>query len=196
METTAPQAPHLTLAKTYWKTHLSPGDIVVDATCGNGNDTLFLCEYLLSDPDSAVFAFDIQPQAIQNTESLLKKHLSPDYFQRVLLHRRSHLELSAVPYPYSPRLIVYNLGYLPGASKEITTKTETTLESIKMGLQLISDDGAISITCYPGHLEGEKEEKELIEFVKTLPSHKWNVCYHTWLNKTKAPSFIWIEQRK
>lgn len=189
-------APHLTLAKSYWRSHLKPGDIVIDATCGNGNDTLFLSQHVLSDPESAVFAFDIQPEAIQNTESLLKQRLSADHFRRVLLHRRSHLELSAVPYPFSPRLVVYNLGYLPGGNKAITTRTEATLESIKMSLQLIADDGALSITCYPGHAEGEKEENELLLFAKSLPSQSWVVCYHTWLNRPKSPTLLWIEQRK
>lgn len=188
------QAPHLTLAKTYWKTLLKPGDIVVDATCGNGNDTLFLSQFLLSDPESAIFAFDVQPEAILNTESLLRKHLSPDHLKRVLLHRRSHLELTAVPYPFSPKLVVYNLGYLPGGDKLFTTKTETTLESVKMSLQLIADDGAVSITCYPGHEEGFKEEKELLKFAQELSSSKWTVCYHSWLNRPKSPTFLWIEQ--
>lgn len=189
-------APHLALSKLYWKAHLKPGDIVVDATCGNGHDTLFLSQILLSDPESTIFAFDIQPEAILNTENLLKNNLSHDHFRRVLLNRRSHLELTAVPYPFSPRLIVYNLGYLPGGKKDLTTKVDTTLESVKMSLQLLADDGAISITCYPGHEEGAKEEKALITFTESLPSQNWAVCYHRWLNRPNSPTFFWIEQKK
>lgn len=189
-------SPHLALSKTYWKTHLKPGDIVIDATCGNGQDTLYLSQILLSDPESTIFAFDIQPEAILNTENLLKKNLSRDHFRRVLLHRRSHLELTAVPYPFSPRLIVYNLGYLPGGKKTLTTLTETTLESVKMSLQLLADDGAISITCYPGHEEGAKEEQALLAFTQNLSAQNWAVCYHRWLNRPQSPTLLWIEQRK
>jgi len=189
------RSPHLTLSKTYWAAHLKPGDIAIDATCGNGNDTLFLGQTLLSDPESSIFAFDVQPEAVHNTEQLLKKYLSHDHMQRVLLHRRSHLDLSAVPYPYSPRLIVFNLGYLPGGNKAITTKAETTLESVKMGMQLLADDGAISITCYPGHAEGALEEKALLSFVKELPPNRWTVCYHRWVSRPNAPTFLWIQQK-
>lgn len=187
-------SPHLTLAKNYWKNHLKPGDIAIDATCGNGNDTLFLSQLLLSDPSSAVFSFDIQAEAILNTENLLKRHLSPDHFRRVLLHRRSHLELNSIPLPYSPRLVVYNLGYLPGGNKSLTTKTETTLESVQMSLELISDDGALSIMCYPGHEEGAREELALVSWAESLPSKMWSVCYHRWINRPRAPSFLWISR--
>jgi hypothetical protein len=187
-------SPHLTLAKNYWRSHLKAGDIAIDATCGNGNDTLFLSQLLLSDPSSAVFSFDIQPEAIHNTEILLRRHLSPDHFRRVLLHRRSHLELNAIPLPYSPRLIVYNLGYLPGGNKALTTKTESTIESVKLSLVLLADDGALSIMCYPGHEEGAKEEKALLSFSESLPSKDWSVCHHRWLNRPRSPSFLWISR--
>lgn len=185
-------SPHLLLAKIYWRSHLKPGDIAIDATCGNGNDTFFLSQLLLSDPSSAIFSFDIQPEAIRNTEALLRRHLSPDHFRRVLLHRRSHLELNAIPLPYSPRLIVYNLGYLPGGNKKITTQTGTTLESVKLSLGILADDGALSIMCYPGHEEGSREEEELLSYVKTLSPKEWSVCHHRWLNKPRSPSFLWI----
>ena len=185
-------APHLTLAKSYWRAHLKPGDIAIDATCGNGHDTLFLSQLILSDPSSAVFSFDIQPEAIQNAEQLLRRHLSPDHFRRVLLHRRSHLELNTVPLPFSPRLIVYNLGYLPGGNKALTTKMASTLDSVKLSLALLADDGAISITCYPGHQEGEKEEQALLQFAESLASQSWEVCHHRWLNRPRSPSLLWI----
>ena len=185
-------SPHLSLAKSYWKAHLKAGDIAIDATCGNGNDTLYLGQLLLSDPSSAIFSFDIQPEAIHNTEILLRRHLSPDHFRRVLLHRRSHLELNAIPLPYSPRLIVYNLGYLPGGNKALTTQTETTLESVKLSLELLSDDGALSIMCYPGHEEGAREEKALLSFAEALPSKEWTVCHPRWITRPRSPSLLWI----
>jgi hypothetical protein len=87
---------------------------------------------------------------------------------------------------------VYNLGYLPGGKKSITTQTDTTLESVKLSLELLADDGAISITCYPGHEEGAREEKELLAFAETLSSKEWNVCQHKWLNRPRSPSLLWL----
>lgn len=174
-------SPHLALAQNYWKNHLKPSDLAIDATCGNGHDTLFLAELCL------VIGIDIQIQAIQNTEALLEQNQ-----KRAILHRLSHANLDELPLPHPPRLIVYNLGYLPGGDKSITTNTESTLESVKKGLELIALDGALSITCYPGHDEGQREEKALMDWAISLPSSRWSVCHHKWLNRPRSPTLIWI----
>ncbi len=174
-------SPHLTLAKAYWKGFLRPADVAIDATCGNGHDTLFLSEFC------SVIGLDIQNQAIQNTEALLEQHQ-----RRAVLHRLSHAQIDELPLPHPPRLIVYNLGYLPGGDKSITTNTSSTLKSVKKGLELLAHDGALSITCYPGHDEGQKEEKALEEWAAGLPSNRWSVCHHKWLNRPRSPSLLWI----
>jgi hypothetical protein len=174
-------SPHLKIAKEYWKSHLSPDDLCIDATCGNGHDTLFLSKLC------HCIGLDIQVKALQNTEELLQKEKS-----KATLHLLSHDLLDTLKLPCAPKLIVYNLGYLPGADKSITTKTKTTLLSIQKSLQLLAKGGALSITCYPGHLEGEKEEEAILDFVKTLPSTNWQACHHRWLNRPRSPSFLWI----
>lgn len=169
-------SPHLALARSYWKGHLKPNDLAIDATCGNGHDTLLLSELC------HVIGLDIQPEAIAKTNLLVPK---------AVLHRLSHAEIDRIPLPYPPRLVVYNLGYLPGGNKSMTTMTETTLISVNKSLEILSNDGALSITCYPGHEEGAREEKALIEWAAALPS-KWSVCHHKWLNRHRSPSLIWI----
>lgn len=175
---------HLHFAHSLWQAHVRPEDVVIDATCGNGHDTLFLSGLV---PAGRVFAFDIQEKAIQNTQELLKKHGREE---RVTLLQKSHVDLQKIPSP--PRLIVYNLGYLPGGDKGVTTQTDTTLESVAAGLKMLPEGGALSITCYPGHAEGAREEKALVEFLRTLPSHQWTVRYHQWVNRPKAPSLLWV----
>jgi SAM-dependent methyltransferase len=177
------QSPHLFLAKKYWKEHLSPHDFAVDATCGNGYDTLFLSQLL---EKGEVYAFDIQPKALENTKAQL-----PDS-SRVSLFLASHANWDKNTFPKAPRLIVYNLGYLPKGDKQITTLTETTLQSLEKALQLLAPDGAISITCYPGHKEGEKEEAAILEFLSKIPSQQWTICHHRFLNRLHSPSLIWI----
>ncbi len=172
------------MAKKYWEDHLTPSDLAIDATCGNGHDTLFLSKLL---PLGAVFAFDIQQQAIQNTKTLLGQSAP-----HVFLHHRSHAEWDEMVFPKRPRLIIYNLGYLPKGDKQITTQTETTLKSIQSGLNLLETDGAMSITCYPGHEEGAREEEAIKRFLATIPSQDWVVCHHQFVNRTNAPSLFWI----
>jgi len=140
------------LAKKYWQEHLNKGDLAIDATCGNGHDTLFLSKLC------TVIGLDIQTQAIQNTEALLESH-----GVTAVLERIDHQNIDSIPLPLAPRLIVYNLGYLPGGDKSVTTLTKTTLISLEKALHLLADDGAISIVCYPGHEEGKLEEEELLK---------------------------------
>jgi hypothetical protein len=179
----SPFSPHLKLAKEYWREHLKSSDLAIDATCGNGNDTLFLTELC------TVIGLDIQVEALQNTEALLARSE-----RRAILHRLSHEEIDRLPLPHSPHLIVYNLGYLPKGDKSITTQTKTTLISVQKSLELLAPGGALSITCYPGHEEGEKEEKALEEWATLLPSDRWLVAHHKWLNRKKAPSLLWIQE--
>lgn len=173
------QSHHLQLAKKYWTEHLSHGDVVIDATCGNGHDTLFLTSL-----SAQVFALDIQKEALQKAEQIIGE-------KATLLHL-SHALIHEVPVPKPPRLIVYNLGYLPGGDKSITTKCETTLVSIQESLRILPKGGALSITCYPGHAEGKIEEQQINEFLATLSPREWLICQHRYLNRQHSPVFIWV----
>ena len=185
-------SPHLSLAHAYWKGHLRPGDIAIDATCGNGHDTIELARILLAHPDSLLLGLDVQQTALENTSSLLRSSVPESYIARILLHRRCHADIDLIPLPVPPRLIVYNLGYLPGSDKTITTQTPTTMQSVQKALRLLALGGALSITCYPGHPEGAKEEAAILTWAKNLPSDQWHVCHHCWINRPAAPSLFWV----
>jgi methylase of polypeptide subunit release factors len=185
-----PYAPHLALAHTYWKKHLLPTDFAIDMTCGNGHDTLVLHQLL---PEGEVFAFDIQPSALQNTEERLQAHRGGCKV-RLFLHSHANWD-EAHPLPQAPRLIVYNLGYLPGSDKTVTTQTASTLQSLAKAIAALSIDGALSITCYPGHLIGKQEEKAVLDWASELPSAKWEVCLHRWINRVDAPSLRWVGRK-
>ncbi|MGZ3732851.1 MAG: tRNA (mnm(5)s(2)U34)-methyltransferase [Parachlamydiaceae bacterium] len=186
---------HLELAHRYWEQHLQISDIVIDATCGNGHDTLKLCQLTLSDSKGHVFAFDVQEKAIETTKQRLQSALTPDQFSRVTLIQGCHSDFSQIHLPSSPRLIVYNLGYLPGADKAQTTHTSSTLQSVQTACQIIASGGLIVITCYPGHDEGAEEEKLLLAFASQLPRNKWHCCHHRWVNRERAPSLLVLQQR-
>jgi tRNA1(Val) A37 N6-methylase TrmN6 len=178
---------HLVLAKSYWNDFLQESDQVVDATCGNGHDTLFLAQKV---PLGRVFAFDINEKAIQNTRALLKEHGVED---RVSLFQASHEQLSLIP-SKAIRLVVYNLGYLPGGDKKITTMAESTRNSLFQALSLVeTSQGAVSIMCYPGHEEGRKEQDLLLQELTSLDSRKWQVSFHQWVNRPLSPSFFWVK---
>jgi SAM-dependent methyltransferase len=179
---------HLDLAHQYWEKILQDGDVAIDATCGNGNDTLKLAEILHK--SGTVIGMDIQDEAIARTKALLSK-LPQEALVRVHLYHQSHAEFPGLDGPV--RLIVYNLGYLPKGNKQLTTMTRSTVESLEKALKLIMPGGAISITCYPGHEEGAKEEKAILQMIANLSPMSWSVCHHTFLNRVASPSLILIQ---
>ena len=172
--------PHLDQAHLYWKNLLKPSDLVIDATCGNGKDSLRLAELV---PEGHVYALDIQEIALQKAKELIP------YSNISYLHQ-SHIDLPSGEF----KLVVYNLGYLPGGNKDLTTLTSTTLESLEKASQLIVVGGAVCITCYPGHPEGAREEAAVRGWVEGLDSKKWLIIPHFW--REKSPSLFYLIKLK
>lgn len=185
---------HLDLAYTYWKQLIEPGDIIIDATCGNGKDTLKLAQLNLTKEKGILYAYDIQKQALESAHLYLSTNLPNEQFLRIQFILGSHAEFSPTINPATVKLVVYNLGYLPGGNKALTTHTTSTLQSLQRAVQLIQPGGAISITCYPGHPEGALEEKAILDFMKTLSPMEWSCCHHRWLNRMHAPSLLLIQK--
>ncbi len=181
------------LAHIYWKQLLQLGDCVVDATCGNGKDTLLLAQ--LIGEEGALIGLDIQEEALARTRALLEEHLSPSQMAKIHLFLQSHANFPPLALEKKIKLIVYNLGYLPGGNKEITSKVDSTLESVKKSLDILPPQGVISLACYPGHPEGQREEEALLQLLTPLPSTKWGVCHHRWLNRPLSPSLILVQSR-
>lgn len=187
-------SPHLSTAKKYWENFLNKNHVVIDATCGNGHDSLFIAQMLLEPLNGKLYCFDIQKKAIETTQDLLKNNLKNDVFKNIYFINDSHEDFSKY-IKNKVNLVIYNLGYLPNSNKVLTTAADTTLLSLKSALSILDNKGAVSITSYPGHEEGEKEEKALISFLGRLDNSKYSVCHHKWINKEKAPSFFWIENK-
>lgn len=183
---------HLDFTKSFWKEIVKPGDVVIDATCGNGHDLLFLAQLALKSESGWIFGLDIQPESIKKTQELLAKNLSQAELQRIFLLLQSHATFPVIP--QLAALVVYNLGYLPGGNKQITTKVNTTLQSLTNALSLLKAGGVISITCYPGHPEGALEEHEILLFCKGLDPKEWSVAQHRWVNRQSSPSVIMIQR--
>lgn len=172
--------PHLAFAHNLWRSLILPGDLAIDATVGNGHDSVFLCEL-----GAEVIGLDIQREALEKTRERMRD-------KPIQLLLKSHAEIASLELKGKAKLIVYNLGYLPGGNKEITTKLESTMASVEGALGLLARNGALSITCYPGHDEGLREESSLVKWASTLDPMQWSVCHYRWLNRVRAPSLLWI----
>ncbi|CRX38042.1 tRNA (mnm(5)s(2)U34)-methyltransferase [Estrella lausannensis] len=180
------------LAHSLWKPLIKEGDTLIDATMGNGHDTLFLAKLLLGFSQGTLHSFDIQEKAVEKTKLLLESTL-PSHEGRVHLHLESHDNMEChVKDPV--KLIVYNLGYLPGGDKTITTEVDSTLKSIDMGMRMLDKGGVLSITCYPGHEEGLREEQALSQLFQKWPPDHVSVSHFRLLNRRKAPSLIIVQK--
>jgi len=159
---------------------LNPGDIVVDATAGNGNDTLKLCNAVGN--TGLVYAFDIQKQALINTETKLKEY----GFSNFKLIEASHSELDT--YVTSPvKAVLFNLGYLPGGDHNVHTSPDTTIPAIEKSLQILSPDGFVSVCIYYGKNSGTFEKEIVVDFLKTIDSKKYTVLLCDFLNRPNCP---------
>lgn len=186
--------PHLALAHSSWKSIVTSGDTIIDATCGNGHDALFLAQLLFQeDNKGTLFAFDIQPEAIEATRKRLETGFQGNLPKNICFITGCHSSFPQEVAPNSVKLIVYNLGYLPGGDKSKTTMLETTSLSINKACDLITKGGLISITFYPGHPEGQKEETIILEEIAKLDPQKWNCCHHRWINRKQSPTLLLIQ---
>lgn len=188
----SPYKGHLAAAHTFWSSLIHSGDVVVDATCGNGYDTLILAKLALTKDTGWLYGFDIQEKAIQETKKRLQNELSDEILPRITLTNSSHESFSEDISPHSVKLIVYNLGYLPGGNKEFTTQSESTIISLEKGLGFLKSGGAISVTCYPGHNEGEREETAVLAFAASLSPQKYACTHQRWINRERSPSLLII----
>jgi hypothetical protein len=181
------------LAHQFWEQLLQKDDLVIDATCGNGKDSLAIALMLLHRGGGALLCLDLQKTAIDHTQKLLQEQAAR-FFPHVSFFQQSHETFPAMIQKGSVKLIVYNLGYLPGGDKEITTQTETTIKSISQAFPLLCPGGVLSITCYPGHAEGAKEQIKLEEALSSLDPKSWSFSGHYWRNRASSPNLFIIQK--
>ena len=169
---------------------IRPGDTVVDATMGNGHDTLFLCETV--GPEGRVWAFDIQQEAVASTEARLRENGMQDRARLVCAGHETMGQYVTEPV----RAVVFNLGWLPGGDHRVTTRWETTKQAVESALELLAPMGVLVICVYPGHPEGEREAGELAGLLSGLSNREYNVLHQRFLNATAGSPECFIVQKQ
>lgn len=167
-----------------------PGEICVDATMGNGGDTALLCE--LVGETGRVIAFDVQKEALRATEEKLQ---ALGYAARATLILEGHEHMARhVSEPAGA--VVFNLGWLPGTDKRITTQTDTTLRALEQALSLLRVGGLITLCAYPGHEEGDHERAEVLTWAENLPPKDYHVMLRCYLNQINNPPLLLAIQKR
>lgn len=186
----------LDYAKMIDESALSYGDLAIDATVGNGIDTLFLAGKVGS--EGKVFGFDIQPEALAITRHNLEKE---GLSERVDLYLTGHEHLSQTIPPRARghiRVVMFNLGYLPGSSdRTIVTKPETTIAGLNQALEVLAPGGVITVVVYEGHEGAREESLALQEWASVLDQQWFHVISYRFVNQRNAPPWLLaVEKRK
>ncbi|MGM9567749.1 MAG: class I SAM-dependent methyltransferase [Clostridia bacterium] len=168
---------------------LFPGAVAVDATMGNGLDTLFLCRKV--GKEGKVYAFDIQETAVKETEALLKS-AEEGSSARLILDGHENM---AFYVKEKIQCALFNLGYLPKGDHRIVTRKETTLKALETATSLLAPGGAVFLALYWGHPGGEEEKSAVESFAEDLPSSLWSVSETSFPNKRKAPLMMVIQKK-
>lgn len=183
----------LQVAHQYIRTALSTGGTAIDATIGNGIDTLFLAEQVGS--TGRVYGLDIQSEALIKTE---KRLLVAGQANQVSLFLFGHQNpwKEVVPLERKGKIdgIMFNLGYMPHGDPSIITQPETTLLACEQAKDWLSPRGIMTIISYTGHEGGAMEESQLIKWAQSLPPRSYQVVWQRWINRIQAPSIFVIHK--
>ena len=92
--------------------------------------------------------------------------------------------------------VVFNLGWLPGAEHGVTTRTDTTIQAVNAALELLKEDGLMTVCIYPGHDEGTRELNALLEWGAGLDDRRYDVLLKTYLNQPNDPPRMMAVKKK
>lgn len=164
---------------------LCEGACAVDATLGNGHDCLWLCS--LVGQNGRVYGFDVQADAVENSR---KRLVEAGVENRAQLILDGHQNMLSHIAPESADAVMFNLGWLPGAQHGVTTQTQTTLQAVNAALQVLKEEGLLTICIYPGHEEGAREREALIAWAQGLNEKEYDAMLRCYLNQSKDPPLL------
>ena len=176
------------LAKLFCEKYIDDGgvSIAVDATCGNGHDTLWLAQRC-----ARVYAFDVQKAAVSATAALLAEH----GVENVSVICDSHALMSKYV-AEQVNIIMFNLGYLPGGDKTVATGSDSTIEALTQSLELLAVNGLVCVIMYWGHPQGAAERRTVLDWAAGLDKGRYH-CIHTdMINQPNCPPEILLITKK
>ncbi|TYQ15391.1 UNVERIFIED_CONTAM: putative rRNA methylase [Acetivibrio alkalicellulosi] len=168
----------------YIEKFVKEGDTVIDATCGNGSDTLFLAG--LVGKTGKVFSFDIQEKAIEKTT---KKLSNANLIDRVVIIKDGHENMD-IYINKDVKAVMFNLGYLPRGDHNISTKSHTTICAVRKAMNFLVTGGIITIVIYCGGDSGFEEKEKVLDFLKDIDQKHFIVMKTDFINQSNWPPIL------
>ena len=169
---------------------IEPGDVVIDATAGNGHDTVFLADRVGA--SGQVLAFDVQQAAL---ESAASRVAAEGFSERVRFICGSHAGMAEHADAGSVAVVMFNLGYLPGDDHTLTTETATTLAALDAAGDLLRGGGALSVICYPGHPAGAVEAAAVESWMEARTAAGWRVARYGSVGTRRPAPFLLLARK-
>src|SRR5512137_1186924 len=164
------------LAWTLLRGAVQAGDLVIDATAGNGHDTVFLAGCV--GENGRVLAFDVQEAAIRSASERVE---TAGFSSRVEFHQASHASIAEHAKPGSVTVVMFNLGYLPGEDHQLTTESAETISALDAAALVLKPGGIISVVCYPGHEAGVGESAAVETWMASRAANGWRIAKYAML---------------
>ena len=176
------------LTHRFLRSTLAPGGLYLDATCGNGHDTEFLCR--LAGPTGRVLALDIQPAAVENTNTRLGA-AGLGAIGQALVH--DHARLAELVAPGTADCVLFNFGWLPGADHEVHSTADGSLPALQAALDALKPRDVLAAVLYSGQVIGDSEKQAALGFFRALPLTKYTVLvceFSNWASTAPLPCFV------
>lgn len=181
----------VTMSHMLLQGYVQKARVLVDMTCGNGHDTVFLAQHMPE--DAHLYAFDIQTCAVASTRGAIKE--AGLGHKHIIYKEGSHDGLVAqIEEPID--IAVFNLGYLPSGDHSIYTQSATTIKACKICLNKVTKTGIIMLAAYPGTEAGAHEQSAVHEFMQSIPQTEYDVSFWKPLNQIHHPPVLYIIQKR
>lgn len=167
----------------------------VDATTGNGHDTLFLASQV--GETGRVWAFDVQEAALASARGRFAVE-APELLDRVVFVPTGHETVREVLPPEVAdrvRAVTFNLGFLPGSDKQVVTRASTTLRALHDLADMLAVGGILSVHAYRGHEGGQEEDEAVRAWFEGLSWKRWRAAEYRFTNKHRNGEVLYLAER-
>lgn len=175
---------------------LRPGGIAIDATVGNGHDTLFLIRQV--GESGRVVGFDVQAAALEATRARVEREASTAAGALRLVHT-GHESMTTEISPShhgSVDAVMFNLGYLPGGEHSLTTQPETTRQALAASIDVLRPGGRVTVVVYPGHEGGGEEARAVDAWAAALPQKTYRSLSYAFVNQSNDPPRLMVVEKR